>query len=308
MAEFPTEASTTAGTWRVSERPWFWRFKSFVRTARAKPLGTIGGLLVLIMVVLAIFAPQIAPHAYDDMAGKAFDAPSWAFPFGTDRMGRDMLSRIIYGARISIFVGLVTVALSTVAYTAIGVVSAYAGGKVDLIIQRFVDAWMAFPWLVFVLTIVAILGHSLANVIFAMVILFSVSNSRVIRGATLSIKENQYIEAARAVGVGTTRILWRHILPNISAPIMVLATIGLGNAILVEASLSFLGFGVPPPYPTWGAMLSGENLRQMEFAPWTAISPGVALSLAVFGFNMLGDALRDVLDPRLRGSGAGGFR
>jgi peptide/nickel transport system permease protein len=260
-------------------------------------------MLVVLLVLTAVFAPLLAPYGFDDQNITQRLQPSSAdYPLGTDSLGRDVLSLIIYGARISMFVGLGAVLISVTAAVVIGTASGYFGGWLDTLLQRFVDAWMSFPWLVIVLTIAAILGSGLFNVILLLGLAFTFGNSRVVRSAVLSVKEHAYIEAARATGAGHGRIIRRHILPNIAAPVIVIATLGLGNAILAEASLSFLGLGVPPPDPSWGRMLSGSARTYMERAPWLAIFPGIALSLAVFGFNMFGDALRDLLDPRLRGT------
>jgi peptide/nickel transport system permease protein len=222
---------------------------------------------------------------------------------GTDNLGRDIWSRIVYGARISVTVGFATVALATLLATLIGVSSAYLGGSYDIVVQRVVDAWISFPALVIVLSLLAVLGPGLLNLILALSLLGAAGASRVIRGATLSVMQHTYLEAARALGAGHGRILLVYILPNVAATIIILATIGLGTVILAESALSFLGFGVPPPYPSWGGMLSGSGRSFMYHAPWMAIWPSVAISLAVFGFNMFGDALRDLLDPRLRGAG-----
>jgi peptide/nickel transport system permease protein len=228
--------------------------------------------------------------------------PSVQFWMGTDNLSRDVWSRVVYGARISVTVGFATVAVATVMATAIGVSSAYLGGVYDMVIQRVVDAWMSFPALVVVLSLMAALGPGLTNLILALSILGAASASRVIRGATLSVMENAYVEAARALGAGHLRIVMLYVLPNVITTILILATIGLGTVILAESGLSFLGFGIPPPYPSWGGMLSGSGRSFMYYAPWMALFPAAAISLAVFGFNMLGDALRDVLDPRLRGA------
>jgi peptide/nickel transport system permease protein len=223
---------------------------------------------------------------------------------GTDNLSRDLWSRIVHGARVSITVGFGAVAMAAVLATAIGVTSAYFGGAYDLIVQRIVDGWMSFPALVIVLSLMAVLGPGMLNVIVALAVLGTATQSRVIRSATLVVKEQAFVEAARAAGAGHARIILVHLLPNVAATVIILATIGLGVAILAESALSFLGFGVPPPHPSWGGMLSGSGRTYMYQAPWIAVWPGVAISLAVFGFNMLGDALRDVLDPRLRGSGS----
>jgi peptide/nickel transport system permease protein len=285
-----------------------WRVPALVRLAarfcRRKPLGAIGGLLVVALIVLAVFADRIAPYAYDEsIRGARMKAPGAQFWMGTDNLGRDIWSRVVYGARISVTVGFATVALATLMSAAIGVSSAYIGGAYDIVVQRVVDAWMSFPALVVVLSLMAALGPGLLNLILALSILGAASGSRVIRGATLSVIQNPYVEAARALGAGHLRIVLLYILPNVMATILILATIGLGTVILAESALSFLGFGIPPPYPSWGAMLSGSGRTFMIHAPWMVLWPSVAISLAVFGFNMLGDALRDVLDPRLRGGG-----
>ena len=272
------------------------------RFVRRKPLGAIGALIVVALLIMAVFAERIAPHGYDDtIRGSRMKPPSAAHWLGTDNLSRDMWSRIVYGARVSVTVGFATVALAVTLATAIGVSSGYFGGAYDLVVQRVVDAWLSFPYLVIVLSVMAVLGPGLLNVVLSLAIIIAAVNSRMIRGATITIAQGTYVEAARALGCGHARILVRHILPNVTATIIILATIGLGAAILAESGLSFLGFGVPPPYPAWGAMLSGSGRTYMFRAPWMAIWPGIAISLAVFGFNMLGDALRDVLDPRLRG-------
>jgi peptide/nickel transport system permease protein len=273
-----------------------------LRFVRRKPLGAIGGVIVLALLVMAIFADQIAPHSYEQsIQGARMKPPSSQFWMGTDNLSRDIWSRVIYGARISVTVGFATVALATLMATAIGVSSAYLGGVYDMVVQRVVDAWMSFPALVVILSLMAALGPGLFNLILALSILGAASASRVIRGATLSVIAHPYIEAARALGAGHLRIVLVYLLPNVMATILILATIGLGTVILAESGLSFLGFGIPPPYPSWGGMLSGSGRSFMYYAPWMALFPGAAISLAVFGFNMLGDALRDVLDPRLRG-------
>lgn len=277
--------------------------KGLWRLVREKPLGAFGGMLVLVLMLCAIFAHWIAPYPYDETnVRQRLKPPGAQFYLGTDNLGRDVFSRIIYGARISVTVGFGAVTLSILLATTMGVTSGYFGGKVDVFVQRIVDAAMAFPVLVILLSIMAVLGPGLLNVILVLGIVPSANRSRIIRSATLAAKENQYVEAARAAGASHLRIILCHILPNVMAPIIIVGTNALGAVILVEATLSFLGFGVPPPYPSWGEMLSGSGRSYMYKAPWMAIWPGVAISLAVFGFNMLGDALRDLLDPRLRGS------
>jgi peptide/nickel transport system permease protein len=271
--------------------------------ARRKPLGAAGGLIILALLAMTVFAERIAPFDYDEtIRGARLAPPSAKHWLGTDNLGRDMWSRIVYGARVSVTVGFATILLGTLIATAIGVSSGYFGGLYDLATQRVVDAWMSFPFLVIILSVMAVLGPGLGNVILALSIIIAANSSRVLRGATLQVSQHAYVEAARALGCGHARVIVRHVLPNVTASIIILATIGLGGVILAESALSFLGFGVPPPYPSWGGMLSGSGRTYMLRAPWMALWPGMAISLAVFGFNMLGDALRDVLDPRLRGT------
>lgn len=269
---------------------------------RRKPLGAAGGLVLAGMLALALLAEGIAPYGYDEAdIFSRLKAPSQAHWLGTDNLGRDLLSRVIYGARISMAVGFGGVVVGLLLGTAVGLVSGYFGGRLDLVLQRVVDAFMCFPLLLVALTIMALLGPGLGNVILTLGLVLGVRDSRVIRSAVLSVKAHLYLEAARALGAAHTAMIGRHVLPNILAPIIILGTVNLGAIILTEAALSFLGFGVPPPRPSWGGMLSGAGLVHMLRAPWLALWPGVALSLAVFGANMLGDALRDLLDPRLRG-------
>jgi peptide/nickel transport system permease protein len=271
---------------------------------RRKPLGAIGGFIVLVLLIMALFAPWIAPYKYDEtIPGARMKAPGAQYWMGTDNLGRDVYSRVVYGASVSISVGFGAVLLANVLAALIGITSGYFGGAYDICVQRVVDAWQSFPFLVVILSIMAVLGPGLLNLILALGILGAAAGSRVIRGSTISVMQNTYVEAARALGAGHLRIMMCYLLPNVAATIIILATIGLGAFILAESALSFLGFGVPPPYPSWGAMLSGSGRSFMYRAPWMAFWPGAAISLAVFGFNMLGDALRDVLDPRLRGGG-----
>jgi peptide/nickel transport system permease protein len=266
-------------------------------------------VIVLAMLVLAIGADVIAPYQYDEtVPGARMKPPTGQFWMGTDNLSRDMWSRVVYGARISVTVGFASIAIGTFIAAAVGIASAYVGGAFDLSVQRVVDAWMSFPYLVIILSLMAVLGPGLLNLILALSVLTAAAGARVIRSAALSVMQQPYVESARAMGSGHLRIVTRYVLPNVMATVMILATIGLGGIILAESSLSFLGFGVPPPYPSWGAMLSGSGRSYMLRAPWMAIFPGLAISLAVFGFNMLGDALRDVLDPRLRGAGTASTR
>lgn len=269
--------------------------------ARRKPLGAIGAIIIVAFVLVAIFAPVLAPYdPYIINSSNLLAPPSAQHWLGTDEFGRDILSRIIYGARISIYVGFMAVGIGSTAGAVIGLVSGFFGGRVDYALQRLMDTLMAFPTLILALAMVAVLGSSIQNVIIALAIVKLPSAARVVRSVTLSIRARPYILAARNLGLSNTRIVFVHILPNVVAPFIILATAGLGAAILSEASLSFLGLGTPPPTPSWGAMLSGKTQRYMVEAPWLAIAPGMAITLVVFGFNFLGDALRDILDPHQR--------
>jgi len=284
--------------WAAAVLQALWQF------CRRKPLGAIGGFIVLVLLIMALFAPWIAPYSYDEtIPGARMKAPGTQYWMGTDNLGRDVYSRVVYGASVSISVGFGAVLLANLLAALIGITSGYFGGAYDICVQRVVDAWQSFPFLVVILSIMAVLGPGLLNLVLALGVLGAATGSRVIRGSTISVMQNTYVEAARALGAGHLRIMLRYVLPNVTATIIILATIGLGAFILAESALSFLGFGVPPPYPSWGAMLSGSGRSFMYRAPWMAFWPGAAISLAVFGFNMLGDALRDVLDPRLRGGG-----
>jgi len=273
-----------------------------IRLVKEKPLGAVGGAIVLAMFITGISADFLAPRDRNLISlPDQLSPPSAQYPLGTDNLGRDLLSRIIFGARISMIVGLAASGLSVLTAATIGVVSGFLGGKFDIVVQRFVDAWMCFPWLFIVLSVMSLLGPGLLQVIIVLGLLSGINSSRVVRGAVIGIKENVYVEAARAIGCPTRRILARHIFPNVTAPIIILFTVAMGAMILAEATLSFLGFGIPPPEPSWGGMLSGAGRVYMLTAPWLAIWPGLALSVAVFSINMFGDALRDILDPRLRG-------
>ncbi len=273
------------------------------RLVREKPLGFAGALIVLLMLFMAVFAGVLAPYPYDEPHyDDSFVNSSLSYPLGTDYLGRDLLSRLIHGARLSIVIAMGSVALGTLFSSVTGITSGYFGGKFDTLVQRFVDAWMSFPPLLLLLFMMSILGPGRLNVILVLG-LVAIRESRVLRGSVLSIKENVYVEGARAVGCSSLRILLFHIMPNVLVPIIILASLRLGAVILIEAALSFLGYGVPPPFPSWGRMLSTESRIYMVQAPWLAIWPGVFLSAAVFGWNVLGDALRDLLDPRMRGAG-----
>lgn len=274
-----------------------------IEVARRKPLGVVGGVIILVLILVAVFAPWLAPYPYDlGVASERLQGPSLAHPFGTDANGRDMLSRVIWGSRISVTVGFGAVVISTILATSIGVISGYFGGWFDLLFQRVIDIWISFPALVLLVSLVAVLGPGLWSITLILGILVTPGNSRVIRSAVIAMRRQPYVETASCLGAGHLRIILRHVLPNVFPPILILATVRLGTAILAEATISFLGYGVPPPYPAWGAMLSGTGRAYMLQSPWLSVWPGLAISLVVFGFNMLGDALRDLLDPRLRGS------
>lgn len=294
--------STTAVATLEELRPRVPAWERALRLARHKPLATVGLLLILLLIFTATTSSFIAPHDPLEMYDNhVMEAPSTRFLFGTDNFGRDQLSRIIWGARISLSVGVVAISIGVTIGTLLGMVSAFFEGKTDMIIQRIMDAQMSFPTIIFALSILAALGPSIYNVMIAIGTSEIPRANRIVRGSVLSEKQNVYVEAARVIGCGRVRIMMRHLLPNVTAPIIIIATVFLGNAILSEASLSFLGVGVPPPNPSWGGMLSGHSRTYMLAAPWMAIFPGVAITLAVLGWNLLGDGLRDVWDPRLRG-------
>jgi peptide/nickel transport system permease protein len=286
------------------KRQSFW-FDLFKRMIVEKPLGTFGLFVVIALLLLGIFAPLIAPFGMSQIhLGEMLQGPSLKYPLGTDQLGRDILSRLIYGARISMIIGLGATIISQAESILIGIISGYFGGTIDLIIQRFVDAWMSLPTFLVLITLMSVLGSTNGGILpitLVIGITSGIGNSRIIRSAVIGIKTNTYMAAADAIGSGPIRTMIRHILPNILAPIIIGFTLGVGSAILAEASLSFLGLGVPPNVPSWGSMLSNEGRQYMERAPFLAFWPGLALSLAVFGINMFGDALRDLLDPRLRG-------
>ena len=275
----------------------------FIRLVREKPLGTISGIIILILIFVAIFAAVLAPYPYKEMhLVDRLQGPSARYLLGTDHIGRDFLSRLIFGARLSLTVGLAATALNVVVAVLIGGISGFLGGKLDLAVQRFVDAWMAFPGLLLLLTIMSIVGSGLLQIIVVLGISGGIGGSRVLRGAVIGIKENDYFLAARAIGSTGAATLMRHVLPNIMAPVIIIFSITVGGVIITEASLSFLGFGLPIEVPSWGGMLSREGRLYMEVAPRLALFPGLCLTIVVYSLNMFGDALRDLLDPRLRGS------
>ena len=275
---------------------------SLMRFCTGSPLGAFGAAVILFTIIVAVVAPLLTPYGPKDIeVAEKFSPPLGEQLLGTDELGRDVLTRLIYGARISMSVGILSVGIGISAGTLIGIFSAYTGGKIDLAIQRVVDALMAFPAIIMALALMAALGASQTNVVVALVIILLPGAVRVVRSQVLSIKEQDYTLAARAIGAGSTRVMLRHILPNVLATYIVLSTITLGYAIVVEASLSFLGVGIPPDVASWGGMLNLGATTYIEIQPWLAVFPGIAIALVVFAVNLLGDSLRDVLDPRLRG-------
>ncbi len=273
-----------------------------IRLMKEKPLGTAGGIIVLLLLLTGIFADFIAPYGLNEShMAEVLAAPSARYWLGTDNMGRDILSRVIFGARISVIVGLSASVLATIVSLIIGGMCGYIGGKLDLMVQRVVDSWMCFPMLLFLIVVMSIIGAGMWTLILVIGLVWGIIGSRIIRSAVIGIKENVYIEAAKVIGCSTPRILVHHILPNVMAPTIILFTTRVPNVIMVEASLSFLGFGIPPPAPSWGGMISGTGRSYMLTAPWMITYPGLALAITVYGINMFGDAVRDLLDPRLRG-------
>lgn len=284
---------------RLAHRVW----RLTTRMFREKPLGAAGGVLFLVFLFCGIFADVLAPHDYNEINPiERLKAPSWAFPFGTDNLGRDVLSRCLYGAQLSVIISLSAATLATLVSLVIGVVSGYLGGKVDMLVQRFVDAWMSFPDLVILIVVVSVMGPSMTTVILTLGLLLGIGGSRIVRSAVVSVRENMYVHAAQSIGASTPRILWKHIVPNVLPPVIVLFTTRIGAVILAESGLAFLGLGVPPPAPTWGGMLTGTGRQFMFQGPWLALAPGLCLTLVVYATNVFGDALRDLLDPRMRGS------
>ena len=275
--------------------------RSLWRVIRQNPLGFIGFVIIFGLACVAVFAPLIAPYDVGDFrAGQPREDPSWSHLFGTDHLGRDMFSRVVHGARISMTVAFFAVILGTGIAMALGIISGYLGGVVDNVIQRSVDTVIAFPQLLLLLILAQVLGPSMQTVIFAVGLGIIAPVARVVRGAVLSERQNQYVEAARALGASTPRILIVHIAPNMVALAIIIASTLFGVALLAEAALSFLGLGIPIPNPSWG---TDVNLARSNFPLhiWWAFFPGAAITVTVLGFNLLGDALRDIFDPRLRG-------
>ena len=272
-----------------------------IKFIRTKPLGAAGAVIILIMMVVAALARVLAPYdAYHANYALQFSRPGVDHWLGTDEFGRDLLSRLIYGARIALFVGFTASFIGCTLGGLLGVISAYLGGKVDLLLERLMDILLAFPQLILALAIASILGPAVQNVVIAIAIPIIPRAARVVRATALSVKENVYVEAVSALGAPRWRIVLRHIVPNVVAPYIIMLTAQLGGAILAEAALSYLGLGAAEPTPSWGLMLSGSALAYAEKAPWLPLFPGIAISLAVFGFNLFGDSLRDALDPKLR--------
>ena len=276
----------------------------FVRLVKEKPLSIIAGVIILLLILVAIFADVLAPFPHDEVnIVDRMQAPSHRYLLGTDQLGRDLLSRLLFGARISLTVGLAATTINVVVAVLIGGISGFFGGRLDLAMQRFVDAWMAFPGLLLLLTIMSLVGRGLPQIIVVLGVTGGIGGSRVVRGAVVGVKENVYFQAAEAIGSTWWRTLICHVLPNIAAPVIIIFTINVGGVIISEAALSFLGFGLPISVPSWGGMLSREGREFMEVAPRLALWPGLCLTVVVYCLNMFGDAVRDLLDPRLRGGG-----
>lgn len=279
----------------------------FKRLLNEKPLGFVCAILTFIFIFVGLFADLLAPYGMNETDLEYFlSEPTAIHLMGTDNLGRDILTRIIYGARISIIIGFGASLGATLLSLIIGVISGYVGGKTDLIIQRIVDAWMCFPGLILLLVLMSIFGIGILQITIVLSLRWGFSGSRIIRGAVISLKEEMYIKASISIGCSSLRIILKHIIPNLMAPTIILFTTRVPDIIMTEAALSFLGFGIPPPDPTWGGMLSGSARQYMVRAPWMVIWPGLALAIVVYCINMFGDALRDILDPKLRG-GAGRF-
>jgi peptide/nickel transport system permease protein len=275
---------------------------AFGRRFRANRIGMAGALITLAVVLVALLAPLIAPYPPDETHPNwRLFPPNEYFLLGTDELGRDVLSRIIFGSRISLQVGLISVGLALAVGAVLGLVAGFYGGPVDNAIMRVMDVLFAFPAILLAIGIMAMLGASITNAMIAIGVVYAPSFARLTRASVLSLKEKEFVEAARVLGVGPARTVARHIVPNLLAPLIVQTTYSFSTAILAEAALSFLGLGTPPPTPSWGTMLSASR-RYLELAPWPAIFPGVAIMVVVLGFNLFGDGLRDVLDPRMRTS------
>lgn len=302
--DIPDTKAAGNATMLAADRSRFHRWlRAAVRFGKRQPLGTVSGVLLVGMVLVAVFADLVAPYSpLRNNVGPALEGPSMRHYFGTDQFGRDVFSRVVHGSRVSLYVGLVTTVVGTAVATLLGVFSGYFGGVTDYITQRLSDAAQAVPPLVLLIGILVVLGPSATNIILALAIRNALSLSRVVRSAVLSVRETTYVEAARALGASPARTMALHVLPNIFPTVIILISTTIGANILAEAALSFLGYGVPPPRPTWGGMISADGRIYMLMAPWILIFPTLALSAVVFALNMFGDALRDELDPRMRGA------
>lgn len=296
-----TGAIPAPGTQEQILRPTTPRWKKALRVARQQPLGVIGGILVVAFILLALFPALFAPYDPNKIGvGTRLAGPSMDHFMGVDPVGRDVFSRIVYGARISVLIGFGAVAVGIGAGTVIGLVTGYFGGMVDTLIQRLIDTVMTVPGLILALVIVTVAGSGVPQIIFTIGVLIIPGTARVVRGSVLSEKNNQYIEAARVIGATNSRLMFRHLLPNVMAPIIVIMSVMVGAAILIETALAFLGLGIPPPEPTWGQMLSIDGRTYMLQQPWLAIWPGLAITVIVLSLNLVGDSLRDITDPKLR--------
>lgn len=297
MSETSPTAQTEAQSAPATQRS---LFRDSLRAFRRNHLALFGGIIVMLIIFLAIFGPALTPYEYDQMnAQERFSPPSWQHPMGTDQFGRDTATRVIYGTRISVYVALVSISLSLAVGSLLGLVSGYVGGRLDEVIMRGMDVILAFPAILLALVFLATLGTSLTNVIWAIALVRIPGFARVARSSALSIREEEYILAARAIGLRDWRIIARHVFPNALAPLIVMATISLAIAILTEATLSFLGLGTQPPTPSWGRMLN-EARGHLQRTAWMSFFPGFAIALTVFSLNVFGDGLRDALDPRLK--------
>lgn len=295
-------APAAAVTPKRRQYPAFVRFT--IRLCRERPLGAFGALLCLVLLFTGLGADWIAPQGYNAINPiERLQPPSMAHWFGTDQIGRDVFARIVHGARLSVIVAFAATTMSIIISAVLGIVSGYFGGRLDMFLQRIVDGWMCFPDLILLIVAMSVLGVGLWQIILVLGFVFGIAGSRIVRGAVLSARQNIYVQAARSMGASHLRIMVYHILPSVMAPLIVLYTTRLAAVILAESGLSFLGLGIPPPAPSWGGMLSMAGRSYMFQAPWLAAFPGIALTLAVFGINMFGDALRDMLDPRMRGGG-----
>lgn len=296
-----TAEFTKTPTLRRRRRPWVALIQ---RLFREKPFGALAGGVFLVFLLGGVFAQIIAPHGVNDTDMRhRLEAPSLQFPMGTDHVGRDVFSRILYGAQLSMIVAFGAAGLSTLISLLLGGLSGYFGGRLDLLVQRFVDAWMTFPDLVLLIVVVSVVGPGTVQIIVILGLLYGIAGSRIVRSAAVSVREQTYTHAAQSLGASDAHILWRHVVPNVMPVVIVLFTTRIGAVILAEAGLSFLGLGVPPPAPTWGGMLSGAGRTYMYLGPWLALAPGLCLTIVVFSINIFGDALRDLLDPRMRRRG-----